>query len=96
MTLERIAAEKAAVLFDRYGWTYTQRDGKRVRPFVPDADHLETTIRRLIDSLYSSDLSSEVRSGRFVVRRHDYENGDGTRVLLDLAETNVYTGEVME
>lgn len=93
-TLERVAAEKAAVLFERFGWTYAQKDGKSVKPFIPSAKHLEKTVHRLIDTLYASE-SFEVGSGRFVVRRHDYENGNGTRVLLDLGETNVYTGEVM-
>ena len=80
------AATKAAPLFNLYGWTYGE--GK-----VPTHNELVNIITRLTDSalecFYKSEeefRSSEVGSGRFSVRVHEFENEVEVKIVLELGE----------
>lgn len=77
------AAERAAPLFNLYGWT-----GKS-----PTLNELVDCITRLTDSaleyFYKSEeefRSSEVGSGRFSVKVHEFEDEVQVRIVLDLEE----------
>lgn len=78
------AAERAAPLFNLYGWTY--REGK-----VPTHNELVDTITRLaehaLEYFYKSEeeyRDSEVGSGRFSVRVKEFEDEVDVRIVLDL------------
>lgn len=84
------AAERAAPLFNLYGWTYGE--GKS-----PTHNELVDTITRLTDSaleyFYKSEeefRSSEVSSGRFSVRVHEFENEVEVKIVLELGKHSWY------
>lgn len=84
------AAERAAPLFTLYGWTYGE--GK-----VPTLNELVDTITRLTDRaleyFYKSDeefRSSEVGSGRFSVKVHEFEDEVEVKIVLELGEHSWY------
>ena len=87
------AAERAAPLFNLYGWTY--REGK-----VPTLNELVDTITRLTDSaiehFYKSEeefRSSEVGSGRFSVKVHEFEEEVEVKIVLELGEHSWYKAQ---
>lgn len=94
-TAARMAAERAAVLFRHFGWTWRVRDGQSVEPYIPTVDEIEASLHDKVNWLYHDPDTRSVAGGRFVVQRADQENGHGTVYLLDLAEENPYTGEAM-
>lgn len=84
------AAERAAPLFNLYGWTYGE--GKS-----PTHNELVDTITRLTDSaleyFYKSDeeyRDAEVGSGRFSVRVKEFEDEVTVRIVLDLGGHSWY------
>ena len=84
------AATTAAPLFNLYGWTYDE--GK-----VPTHNELVNIITRLTDSalecFYKSEeefRSSEVGSGRFSVRVHEFENEVEVKIVLELGGHSWY------
>lgn len=84
------AAERAAPLFTLYGWTYGEGS-------VPTLNELVDTITRLTDSaldyFYKSEeefRSSEVGSGRFSVKVHEFEDEVEVKIVLELGEHSWY------
>lgn len=80
------AAERAAPLFNLYGWTYGE--GK-----APTLNELVETITRLTDSaleyFYRSEeeyRTAECGSGRFSVKVHEFEDKVNVRIVLELGE----------
>ena len=84
------AAERAAPLFTLYGWTY-------VEGTVPTLNELVNTITRLTDRaleyFYKSEeefRSSEVCSGRFAVKVHEFEDEVEVKIVLELGSHSWY------
>ena len=84
------AAERAAPLFNLYGWTYGE--GKS-----PTLNELVDCITRLTDSaleyFYKSEggfRSSEGGSGRFSVKVHEFEDGVEVKIVLELGSHSWY------
>lgn len=84
------AAERAAPLFNLYGWTYGEQR-------TPTHSELVDTITRLTDSaldyFYKSDeeyRDAEVGSGRFSVRVKEFEDEVTVRIVLDLGGHSWY------
>lgn len=82
----RSAAERAAPLFNLYGWTY----GK---DHVPTHGELVDCITRLaesaLDYFYKSEeefRDAEVGSGRFSVRVREFEDEVSVKIVLELGE----------
>lgn len=80
------AAERAAPLFNLYGWTY--REGKS-----PTLNELVDCITLLTDSaleyFYKSEeeyRTAEVGSGRFSVKVHEFEDEVNVKIVLELGE----------
>lgn len=87
------AAERAAPLFQLYGWTYGENH-------VPTHGELVDTITRLADSaleyFYKSEeefRDAEVGSGRFSVRVKEFEDEVSVRIVLDLGEKSWYKAQ---
>lgn len=84
------AATQAAPLFTLYGWTYGE--GK-----VPTHNELVNTITKLTDHaleyFYKSEeefRSSEVGSGRFSVKVHEFEEEVEVKIVLELGSHSWY------
>ena len=84
------AAERAAPLFNLYGWTYDE--GK-----VPTHNELVNIITlltdRALECFYKSDeeyRDAEVGSGRFSVRVHEFENEVEVKIVLELGKHSWY------
>lgn len=90
MTAERLAAERAAVLFQHFGWTWGDSE------VPPTVDEIERELVRLVEWLYESADTLHIGTGRLRVDREDLDNGLGTRFFLDLAEVNPYDGSVLD
>lgn len=87
------AAERAAPLFNLYGWTYGE--GKS-----PTLNELVNTITRLTDSaleyFYKSEeefRSAECGSGRFSVKVHEFEDEVEVKIVLELGEHSWYKAQ---
>ena len=83
------AATKAAPLFNLYGWTY----GHAEEAHVPTHNELVEIVTGLADRaleyFYKSEeefRSSEVGSGRFSVKVHEFEDEVNVRIVLELGE----------
>ena len=84
------AAERAAPLFTLYGWTYGE--GK-----TPNLDELVDCITHLtnqaLEYFYKSEeefRSSEVGSGRFSVKVHEFEEEVEVKIVLELGSRSWY------
>lgn len=80
------AAERAAPLFNLYGWTYGENE-------APTLNQLVDTITRLTDSaleyFYRSEeefRTAECGSGRFSVKVHEFEDEVNVKIVLELGE----------
>lgn len=71
-----LAAERAHVLFDKYGWEYF--DGP------PTLPRLKETIRSLVENLDADSKVETTATGRFVVRK--VHRGRAIEICLDLAQ----------
>lgn len=87
------AAERAAPLFNLYGWTY----GHAEEAHVPTHNELVEIVTGLADRaleyFYKSEeefRSSEVGSGRFSVKVHEFEDEVEVKIVLELGSHSWY------
>ena len=87
------AATKAAPLFNLYGWTY----GHAEEAHVPTHNELVEIVTGLADRaleyFYKSEeefRSSEVGSGRFSVKVHEFEDEVEVKIVLELGGHSWY------
>ena len=84
------AAERAAPLFTLYGWTYGEGKTPNLNELVGCITHLTN---QALEYFYKSEeefRSSEVGSGRFSVRVHEFENEVEVKIVLELGEHSWY------
>ena len=80
------AAERAAPLFNLYGWTYGEGKTPNLNELVDCITHLTN---QALEYFYKSEeefRSSEVGSGRFSVRVKEFEDEVTVRIALNLGE----------
>lgn len=80
------AAERAAPLFTLYGWTYGEGKTPNLNELVDCITHLTN---QALEYFYKSEeefRSSEVGSGRFSVKVHEFEDEVNVRIVLELGE----------
>jgi len=75
------AAQRAAIVFEKEGWTW----GLTGAQYVPDTVDLYMTLSDLLEDVTRGDLLS-ARTGRLVVRRErdDEGNTEGFNLLLEI------------
>ena len=80
------AAERAAPLFTLYGWTYGEGKTPNLNELVDCITHLTN---QALEYFYKSEeefRSSEVGSGRFSVKVHEFEEEVEVKIVLELGE----------
>ena len=78
------AAERAAPLFTLYGWTYGEGKTPNLNELVDYITHLTN---QALEYFYKSEeefRSSEVGSGRFSVKVHEFEEEVEVKIVLEL------------
>lgn len=78
------AAERAAPLFTLYGWTYGEGKTPNLNELVDYITHLTN---QALEYFYKSEeefRSSEVGSGRFSVKVHEFEDEVEVKIVLEL------------
>ena len=84
------AAERAAPLFTPYGWTYGEGKTPNLNELVDCITHLTN---QALEYFYKSEeefRSSEVGSGRFSVKVHEFEEEVEVKIVLELGEHSWY------
>ena len=84
------AAERAAPLFTLYGWTYGEGKTPNLNELVDYITHLTN---QALEYFYKSEeefRSSEVGSGRFSVKVHEFEDEVEVKIVLELGGHSWY------
>lgn len=86
----RSAAERAAPLFNLYGWTYGEDKAPTLKELVDNITHLTDSALEYFYSSEGEDRTSEVGSGRFAVKVCEFEDSVEVRIVLELGEHSWY------